>query len=184
MDRKLKWFAGLLADILIIAGVMFLLTQFVVSVGTVNGKSMEPTLVNGQKLIVDRVTYKFADPKRFDVVVVKFPSQDDYWIKRVIGLPGDVVEYRNNGELYINDTLMDEPFLPNDIITSFFTTKSFFPDTGVIPAGQYLVVGDNRNNSTDGRILSTLSKKDIMGIARISLWPIDKFGILTKQIEH
>lgn len=184
MNKKLKWFAGLLADVLIIAGITFLLTQFVVSIGTVNGKSMEPTLVEGQKLIVDRVSYRLSDPNRFDVVVVKFPSQEEFWIKRIIGLPGDLIEYRGKGQLYVNGAIIEEPFLSEDVVTSFFTTKLFFPGTGIIPEGQYLVMGDNRNNSTDGRILGTLAKDDIMGIARLSIWPLDRFSIMTKEMTY
>lgn len=179
VQAKLRWVAGFLSDILIIAGVVFLLTQYVVSIGTVSGKSMETNLVDSQKVLVDKVSYIVTKPKRFDTVVVKYPGEEDYWIKRVIGLPGDLVEYRNNGRLYVNDVLVEEPFLSEDVATGFFTTKKLFPaEAGIIPEGQYLVIGDNRNNSTDSRVMGTISKSDILGVARLSIFPFDRIGIL------
>jgi signal peptidase I, bacterial type len=182
MQQKIKDICDFISDVCIMIGVVLLLQQYVFSVGQVFGKSMEPNLTESQKLIVDRVTYRFAEPHRFDIVAVKFPDADSYWVKRVIGLPGEKVEYIQ-GKLYVNGEMIEESFLKNNVFTKDFSTISFFPNSnGIIPDDNYLVLGDNRNNSMDGRIMGTLSKKDILGVARISIYPFDKIGFLTDEI--
>jgi len=165
-------------DLLIIFGVVLLLQQYVFSVGRVVGESMEPTLTENQRLIIDRVSYKIANPKRFDIVAVKFPEEDSYWVKRIIGLPGERIDYIN-GQLFVDGNKTPEPFLGPGVVTDNFSTEQLFPDTGAkIPKGQYLVIGDNRGNSKDGRMLGTLKKDDILGVARLSIYPLDRIRFL------
>jgi signal peptidase I len=181
--RKRLWpffnkFLNTVFDLLIIFGVILLLQQYVFSVGRVIGASMEPTLTEDQRLVIDRVSYKIANPKRFDIVAVKFPSEDSYWVKRIIGLPGERIDYMN-GTLFVDGTKTPEPFLGPGVVTDNFSTNQLFPDDGAkIPKGQYLVLGDNRGHSKDGRLLGTLGKDDILGVARLSVYPLDRIKIL------
>jgi len=165
-------------DLLIIFGIVLLLQQYVFSVGRVLGASMEPTLTEDQRLIIDRVSYKIASPKRFDIVAVKFPQEEAYWVKRIIGLPGERIDYIN-GQLYVDGNRVSEPFLGTGVSTDNFSTSQLFPEGGAkIPKGQYLVLGDNRGNSKDGRMLGTLGKDDILGVARLSIYPLDRIRVL------
>ena len=178
MKDNMKKIGSFVSDILIIVGVCLLLTQFIFFKGVVVGASMDRTLLDGQQLIVDKITYRVADPKRFDIVVVKFPREDSEWVKRVIGLPGEEVAYENN-VLYINGEKIEEPFLTTGVVTKDFTSKDIIGTVdGVIPEGQYLVMGDNRMNSKDGRVMGTIAKENILGVARLRIFPLDKFGIL------
>ena len=170
-----------LTDVVIVVGVVLLLQLHVFSLGQVFGRSMESTLIENQRVLVDKVSYRFTNPNRFDIVTVKFPTEKEYWVKRVIGLPGEKIEYRNN-QLYVNGVYVEEDFLDSRVVTTDFSTMKFFADTdGVIPEGNYLVLGDNRNVSKDSRIVGTIQKKDILGIVRFSLFPLDRIGFLNKM---
>lgn len=176
--KKFSWLIDFLADFLIIAGITLLVTQYVVSLGTVNGRSMETTLTEGQKVVLDKASMNFTNPKRFDIVAVKFPGEENYWVKRVIGLPGETVEFKEN-QLYIDGQPMAQDFLPSDVITDDYSTFQALSRTnGVIPEGEYLIMGDNRSNSFDGRMKGTIKKEDILGIGRFSIYPFDRFGTL------
>ncbi|MGL5042207.1 MAG: signal peptidase I [Culicoidibacterales bacterium] len=178
MNETSKKIGVFLSDLVIIIGVCLLLTQFVFFKGTVVGASMEHTLHNGQQLIIDKISYRVSDPKRFDIVVVHFPGEESDWVKRVIGLPGEKVEY-NNGELSINGKIIDEDFLSPGVITRAFSTDEVLAGTNkVIPDGEYLVLGDNRNNSKDGRVMGTIKKDGILGVARIRVFPFTEISIL------
>jgi signal peptidase I len=132
---------------------------------------MEKTLYDKDIMILNVLGYHVSGIKRFDIVVIKY--SDEYLIKRVIGLPGDVVEYRDN-KLYINS-------LPvKDIIntgTEDFSTIDMLED-GLIPEGKYFVLGDNRSNSTDSRVIGLIDKNDIKGKTNLVLFPIKHFGIV------
>ena len=134
---------------------------------------MKDTLKDGDIMILDKVTYKFSDIKRFDIVVVKY--EGDLIIKRVIGLPGDKVELINN-KLYINDKLYEEKYLATGTETSNFTIKDI-NNTEKIPKGYYLVLGDNREESKDSRTFGLVKKGNIKGKARITIFPFSRFGV-------
>jgi len=169
---------NLIFDLLIMFGILLLLQQYVYTVGTVIGASMEPTLTENQRLIIDRVSYKITNPRRFDIVAVKFPSEESYWVKRIIGLPGERIDYIS-GQLFVDGNRVGEPFLGSGVVTDNFSTSTLFPDGGAkIPKGQYLVLGDNRGNSKDGRMLGTLGKDNILGVARLSIYPFDRIRVL------
>ncbi|GBU10439.1 signal peptidase I [Erysipelotrichaceae bacterium] len=178
--KTLKNIGAFLADIAILLGVLLILTQFVVTIGSVSGESMETSLIEGQKLVVDRLTYRFSEPKRFDIVVVKFPDANEVWIKRVIGLPGEKVEHLG-GKLFINGKFVEEDFLGPETKTQIFRSNTLYPGTnGVIPEGEYIVMGDNRDVSDDSRNIKNgiLTKNDILGSVRLSIYPFDRFGLL------
>jgi len=143
----------------VIVVVVVLIRTFIVTPVVVSGDSMVPSLKDGQLLLLNKLSYKFKEIERFDVVVVKIGKNEI--IKRVIGLPGETVEYRDS-KLYINGELIETEY--------DFDTDDF--DEKVIPHSQYFVLGDNRAISSDSRIIGTIKRKDIIGKTSISLWPI------------
>lgn len=154
---------------------VFIVRTFLVQPFLVSGDSMSPNFSNGDYLLVDELTYHFRDPARGEVVVFRYPGGDSstYFIKRVIGLPGEDVRIAG-GKVYIvnkespNGFQIDESYLPIKTITSGDATYKLGP-------GQYFVLGDNRSYSFDSRSWGLLGGKEIVGIARLRLWPLDSF---------
>ncbi len=144
---------------IVIVVVVVLIRSFIITPVVVSGDSMVPTLKDGQLLLLDKISYNFSDIKRFDVVVVRVGKNEI--IKRVIGLPGETVEYKEN-KLYINGEILENEF---DFETEDFVTEE-------IPNNKYFVLGDNRKVSSDSRIIGFINEKDILGKTKISLWPI------------
>jgi signal peptidase I len=141
----------------------------------IDGASMEPNFHNGEYLLTDKVSYRFNDPQRGDVIVFKAPPdyQDEY-IKRIIGLPGDKVRLEG-GSVYINGQLLNEPYLPKDIVTqpgNFITQGREYQ----VPANSYLVLGDNREHSYDSRNIGFIEYKYITGKAWFIYWPPENIG--------
>lgn len=154
---------------LVIAGILaFIIHTFLFAVVIVSGPSMEPTLHNTERLIMNKIIYKINTPVRGDIIVFHASERDDY-IKRVIGEPGDKVEYRNN-LLYINDQQVKEPYLTNTY------TEDFGPV--YVPEGTIYVLGDNRRNSTDSRILGPVSLDKVVGRAKVLIWPLNRISVL------
>ena len=149
--------------VIIIAIVLFI-KQFIVTPIQVNGDSMYPTLKNGDLMILNRLSYKFGSINRFDIVVAD--KGDSYVIKRVIGLPGEKIEYVNN-QLYVNDELIEEPFL-NDVTTEDFVVT--------LEDDCYFLMGDNREISLDSRALGCFEKSKIRGTTSLTFFPFNRFG--------
>ena len=152
--------------------ICFIIMNFVGGRVQVEGPSMQDTLYTGDNLWVDRVSYKFSDPKRFDVVV--FPVADgSYYIKRVIGLPGEKVQILPDGTILINDKALDEHYGKETIWDPGIAAQPFY-----LGKDEYFVLGDNRNDSHDSResAIGNISKDDIFGKAVLRLSPIEKFG--------
>lgn len=147
--------------------VVFLFRSFIATPVIVSGDSMEPTLKNNQVLLQNKIGYYFKDIKRFDIVIVDIDSENKDIIKRVIGLPGENVSYKD-GKLYINDKEFKNDY---DKDTDDFTLKSIC-NCERIPEGKYLVLGDNRKVSADSRWYGLISEEQIKGKTNISLWPI------------
>lgn len=161
--------------ILIILVATFLIVRFVGQRTTVNGVSMYPTLEDGDSLIVDKITYKFSDPQRFDIVVFPFQYQEDtYYIKRVIGLPGETVQI-SGGIIYINGQPLQEKNLREPI-----GKGGLAADPITLGENEYFVLGDNRNNSSDSRepSVGNVSKSSIIGKTRLRIWPLSRFGFV------
>ncbi|TLG72557.1 signal peptidase I [Culicoidibacter larvae] len=182
--------AKLFGWLCIIFSITLLLNAFVFSVAMVEGISMEPTLVDGERLILDRISYRFTNPSRFDIVVID-PDSDripegELIIKRVIGLPGEKVAFRGN-QLYVDNELVAEDFIvdPVNQYTNDFTVAQIPGNGGnsIIPEGYYLVLGDNRTHSVDSRQIGLVPKEQILGKAAFSIWPIDKIQFLTVKPE-
>ncbi len=153
------------------AAVIWLIVNFATARYVVDGESMEPNLHTGQFLIVSRLAYRFGTPQRGDIIVFDFPNNpaDDY-VKRIIGLPGDTVTIEQ-GNIYINDQLLVEPYLPD---------QPAFPYQGrwVVPPGAYFVLGDNRAHSSDSRTWGMLADDAIIGKAWLSYWPPQHWGTI------
>lgn len=167
--------------LLVVLVLTLLIVKYVGQRTVVVGDSMETTLQNGDNLIVDKIGYRFHDPERFDVIVFPFEYKDEtYYIKRIIGLPGETVRIDDDGNIYINDVILEEHFGAETMI-----------DPGLAYGGitlgenQYFVLGDNRNHSSDSRVPSVglIEKEDIIGRAWIRLFPLSKFGKIPHTVE-
>lgn len=144
---------------------VILVKMYIVTPIRVNGSSMDDTLNNGDIMILNIINYRFNDIKRFDIVVVETP--DEYLIKRVVGLPGETIKYEDN-ILYINGKEVKENFTHKE-------TKDF---EAKVPEGKYFVLGDNRTNSSDSRIIGAVSKKQIKGKTSLIIFPFSRAGIV------
>lgn len=146
----------------------------------VNGTSMMSTLHDGDTMILNKISMKINDIKRFQIVVIK--EDNTYLIKRVIGLPGEYIKYKvdednNTGTLYINGKKIKEGFIDDN--TKYLTckTNSELCKDGIrIPNNHYFVMGDNRGNSIDSRIIGVIDRKDISGTTKLVIYPFNNFG--------
>lgn len=163
MDIK-KIFKEILPYIIIIV-IVILIKTYIFSLIRVNGPSMEETLLNKDIMMLDKISYRFKEIKRFDIVVIDIGNE--YIIKRIIGLPGEKVSYKNN-ELYINGKKVKSNF-------KHANTEDFKIEYK-IPNNQYFVLGDNRLNSTDSRIIGMIPKNKIIGHARYTILPFSRIG--------
>ena len=146
----------------------------VVDARVVPTPSMLPTIQLQDRLIVDKISYKFSEVKRGEVIVFHPPTNLDQgtdWVKRVIGLPGEKVEIRD-GKVFINEKELTEPY---ELEKPNYTYGPI-----VVPEGSYFVLGDNRNNSMDSHYWGELLSQNIVGKVLIRYWPIDHFGPLGK----
>ncbi|MCC8139174.1 MAG: signal peptidase I [Lachnospiraceae bacterium] len=156
----------------------FLIIHFVGQRTYVSGSSMENTLSDGDNLIVDKLTYRFSDPQRFDIIVFPYRYEEDtYFIKRIIGLPGETVQIVD-GTIYIDGQVLEESY-GREVIKNAGLAAA--PIT--LGEDEYFVLGDNRNDSTDSRdpSVGVISRDEIIGRAFIRIWPLSKFGILRHQ---
>lgn len=147
----------------------------------IKGDSMQPNYPNGEYLLTEKVTYYRGDPQRGDVVVLKPPMEDDEFIKRIIGLPGERVSVKN-GKVYINGKVLTEKYLSSTLTTP---GGNFLPEGQeyTVPEGQYFVMGDNRPNSLDSRGFGPIEKKAIAGRAWLIYWPLNRIG-LTPSVSY
>lgn len=143
----------------------------------VNGVSMYDTLNDGDNLWVDKFSYHFKDPQRFDIVVFPMYDGEEYFIKRIIGLPGETVRIDHQGNIYINGEKLEESY-GYETIEPEMIGRAF--DGVTLGDDEYFVMGDNRNESEDSRfdIVGNVKRKDLMGKAVFRLWPITSFGTL------
>ena len=169
MKEKIK---PLLPYIIIIAVVLFI-KAFIVTPIKVNGESMYPTFYDNDILILNKLKYRFSDIERGDVVALRF-EDTNYLIKRVIGLPGEVVEFKDN-QLYVNGEVVEEDYLEDDVITEDFQLSQIGYEK--IPEGMYFVLGDNREHSSDSRELGLVTERDILGETSIRIFPFNRIKI-------
>jgi signal peptidase I len=178
-ERKnsfLEWFkAGVIVFVLFI----FIRTFFFASY-QVEGVSMQPTLQDGNKLVVNKIGYQIQDIHRFDIIVFHANAREDY-VKRVIGLPGDNIAYKDDW-LYINGSKYQEPYLqkfkhpfPGQNLTGDFTLSEL-TDSRKVPGGKLFVMGDNRIGSMDSRHFGYVPIEKVVGKVDVRYWPLDKFA--------
>ncbi len=146
--------------------------------------SMLPTLQINDRLIVDKLSYRFSNPVRGDIVVFDPPTKlgfKDAFIKRIIGIPGDRIEVKS-GKVYVNDRVLSEKYI-EEAPSYTWSSTSLTPD-GIVPEGHYLVLGDNRNNSYDGHYWGFIPKDRIVGKAVVRFWPVDRAGGIDPQPDY
>ena len=181
MNRIMRELLNTAIYLLCVLGAVWLVITFVGQRTEVEGASMENTLHNGDNLIVDKLSYRFHDPERFDIIVFPFQFQDNtYYIKRIIGLPGETVQIMDDGSIYINGEKLEENY-GMEVIKPETIGRAAEP----IELGddEYFVMGDNRNNSSDSRtdMVGNIKRENIIGKAWLRIWPVSDFGILQHQ---
>ncbi len=164
-----RFFLRDVGETFVLAMLIYLVINALTGRFYVRGSSMEPMLHNGQYLVVSKISYRFREPQRGDIVVFVSPNGtgEDY-IKRIIGLPGERVEVRD-GAVWINGYRLDEPYLNSGI--PYTGTWSLGPD-------EYFVLGDNRANSSDSHAWGPLPRKNIIGKAWLCYWPPQYWGLV------
>lgn len=157
----------------------YLLITYVAQRVDVNGTSMVPTLENGDQLIADKLTYRFRDPERFDIIIFPYQYADrTYFIKRIIGLPGERVRIDENGTIYINGEVLEENYGAEVMAYAGLAAEEI-----TLSDDEYFVLGDNRNVSEDSRYpdVGNIKRSDIIGRAVLRIYPFSEFGILTDK---
>lgn len=162
----------------LVLGMTFLVITFLGQRTYVSGDSMKNTLEDGDNLIVDKITYRFRDPQRYDIIVFPFEYKDDtYYIKRIIGMPGETVQVAD-GRVYIDGEQLKESYG-----RELMEQAGIAAEPLTLGEGEYFVLGDNRNASSDSRDPSVgiIHRDKIIGRAWLRIWPLHKFGILKHQ---
>ncbi len=169
---------GTILYILIIVFLTWVIITFVGQRTKVDGHSMEPTLSDGDNLIVDKISYRFRDPERYDIIVFPYQHQENtYYIKRIIGLPGETVQVID-GYVYINGEKLDEHYgaeVMND--------PGIAAEPITLGDDEYFVLGDNRNHSSDSRASSVgvLTRDMLIGRAWVRIYPFNKIGVIKHE---
>lgn len=182
-ETKKKIDAKEIISFIVYIAAVFVITYLVITyVGQrteVIGTSMEYTLSDGDNLIVDKISYRFNEPERFDIIVFPYKYEEDtYYIKRIIGLPGETVRIDENGTIYIDDKKLEESY-GREVIQDPGTAA----EPVVLGDNEYFVLGDNRNASRDSRAtdVGLIKREDIIGRAWARIYPFSKFGFIKHQ---
>ncbi len=178
MKGILRELLGWLVVIIIAVGASYLVITFVGQRTQVSGQSMETTLSDGDQLIVDKISYRFRDPKRYDIVVFPYHyEKNTYYIKRIIGMPGETVQIVD-GLVYINGQPLNEHY-GNEIIEN----PGIAEEPITLGADEYFVMGDNRNNSQDSRNTNVglIHRDELLGRAWVRIWPLSDFGVIKHE---
>lgn len=172
-DKKKKKSAlrEILEAVVIALVLALFIKAFVLEMFTIPTRSMEHTLDVNDRVVVTKFSYWFNEPKRGEVIVFKYPGDPTLktnYVKRLIGLPGEVVEFKDS-KLYIDGVWLEEPYLPMDLVF-----EDFGPVT--VPKNSYFMCGDNRNNSSDSRVWGFVKQELIVGKGQCIYWPLDRLG--------
>lgn len=176
MKKVLKEILSTSLYILFVLCAVYLVIHFVGQRTQVQGSSMEPKLSSEDNLIVDKISYRFHDPERFDIVVFPFRYEDNvFYIKRVIGLPGETVRIDEEGNILINGEILEEDYGKEVIVNPGRAYEEI-----TLAEDEYFLMGDNRNNSTDSRdpSVGNVTRDEIIGRAWLRIWPLNKFGFI------
>jgi signal peptidase I len=160
-------------EALVIIGVtvlVYLVIYFTLQHSVVEGSSMQPSLENGQRLLVNKTAFMFDQPQRGEIVIIHPPGDPQkQWVKRVIGLPGDVVSI-SGGQVYVDGVPLEEPYIQEKPAYSMPAT--------VVPEDCYFVLGDNRNHSSDSHLGWTVPRNSIVGEVWLRFWPLNNWGVV------
>ena len=181
MKEALKEILKTALYLLSVVCIVYFLITYVGQRTIVDGESMIPTLHHQDNLIVDKLSYRFNDPERYDIIVFPYEyAENVYYIKRIIGLPGERVRIDEEGYIYINDEVLMESYGREVIRKEFIGLAA---SEIILGDNEYFVLGDNRNNSRDSRWpdVGNIHREDIIGRAWIRIWPLDDFGKITHQ---
>lgn len=176
MKKVLKEILSTSLYLLFVLCAVYLVVHFVGQRTQVQGSSMEPKLSSEDNLIVDKISYQFHDPERFDIVVFPFRyEKNTFYIKRVIGLPGETIRIDEMGNILINGEVLEESY-GKEVIQN---PGRAYEDI-VLADDEYFLMGDNRNNSTDSRdpSVGNVRRDEIIGRAWLRIWPFNKFGFI------
>ncbi|MCM1179611.1 MAG: signal peptidase I [Clostridium sp.] len=173
-----KEIIGMVLYVAFVMLAVWLIITFVGQRTEVSGDSMNDTLQDTDNLWVSKISYYLHDPERFDIVVFPHSEEDGtpvYYIKRIIGMPGEKVRIDEDGNIYINDEILDEDYGKETIIPSMIGRAS---RNVVLGNDEYFVMGDNRNDSKDSRFaeVGNITRDDLEGKAVFRIWPLSKFG--------
>lgn len=169
LGRRILRVLGELLQTALIAFLLFIVVNLITARIRVEGISMEPSLHDGEFVVVNRLAYRWKEPERGDVIVFHFPSDPRRrFIKRVIGLPGDTVTIRD-GRVLINGSVLEEPYLEEE--------PRYHGEWRIAP-NEVFVLGDNRNNSSDSQNWGPLDINEIIGKAMLVYWPMDTIGLI------
>ena len=175
MNKVLKEIINTVLYLAVVFVLTLLFIHFVAQRTRVIGSSMYPTLEDADSLILEKVSYRFDDPERFDVIVFPFKhgTEKQNFIKRVIGLPGEKVRIDYDGNIYINGELLEEDYGREVIQDPGLAAEEI-----TVGPDEYFVLGDNRNNSMDSRFVQVgnIKKSDILGKAFFRIYPFNKMG--------
>lgn len=172
-NKRSAWtgFAWEVLQTLIMAVILYFLIDVVVGRVRVENISMEPTLQEGQFILVNKLAYRLGDFQRGDVIIFHYPKQpDEDYIKRVIGLPGDMVKIED-GRVVVNGQVLNEPYI---------ASPPTYNSTWTVPEGQVFVLGDNRNRSSDSHSWGFVPVDLVVGKALVVYWPLDDLKILNE----
>lgn len=176
--RVVNFFLDFMETIVVALSIFVVFYLFLAQPHEIKGSSMEPTFQNNEYVLTDKISYRFIDPNRGDVIVFKAPRNPDVdFIKRIIALPGEKVKIEN-GHVLINENLLSEPYLTS--LTTLYPGSFIEEGTEiVVPDREFFVMGDNRAHSSDSREFGTVKRNLIIGRAFIRYWPINKFGVVS-----
>ena len=174
--------------ILMLLGVViaaFAIRQFIAEPTMVDGESMQTTLTDRERVFVEKVSYWFHEPERGDIVIVRYPNRTARFVKRVIAMPGETIEIKADGFVYINDKKLDERAYAGDWYGNIYTKVMTVGNVNgryTVPDGYYFVIGDNRNESHDSRHndVGPIPACDVLGRVRAVVWPLSKIRSVCK----
>lgn len=156
-------------EVILVAGVLFLIVNLLTARVRVESISMQPNLNEGEFVVVNRLAYRWEEPSRGDIIVFRFPGNEEKrYIKRVIGVGGDVITV-NDGQVLVNGTILDEPYI---------AAPPVYEGEWYVEPGDVFVLGDNRNNSNDSKNWGSLEREEIIGKAIFVYWPPEEIGLI------
>ena len=179
MKGIIKELLGWLVFIFIVIAASWFVVTFIGQRTQVSGSSMETTLSHGDQLIVDKISYRFSDPKRYDIVVFPYHYEENtFYIKRIIGMPGETIQIMG-GYVYINGQQLTSDIYGAEVMQS----AGIAAEPITLGPDEYFVLGDNRNHSTDSREpnVGVLHREDLLGRAWVRIYPFDKIGVIRHE---